>query len=79
MVEDIHPKVAQKLLQVFLDADLHHQLNGTPYQDFLYRESRKHLGQARRLIVQVAGLGPDAKIWMKHFIDGMNEDTDGPT
>lgn len=72
--EDIHPKVAQKLLDVFLDADLHYHLNGTPHHEYLDRQADKHLGQTRRLLRQVAGLGPEgARRWMGYFIESMNE------
>lgn len=71
---DIHPKVSQRLLQVFLDADLHYQLNGTPHHVYLERQSKRYLGQTRRMITQVAALGPKAKIWMDHFIEGMSDD-----
>lgn len=73
MVEDINPNAAQKLLKVFMDAELHHQLNGTPHSEFLERQAKKHLGQARRIITQVAALGPDAGAWIGYFIEGMND------
>lgn len=69
--EHVHPKVANKLLKAFLSADLHYQLSGIPHHVSLEREARKHLGQARRLITQVAALGPDAAVWMKYFIESM--------
>lgn len=75
--EDIHPKVAQKLLDVFLDADLYYHLSGTPHHEYLDRQAGKHLGQTRRLLKQVAGLGPEgARRWMGIFIEGMAEDAD---
>ena len=77
--EDINPTAARKLLRVFLDADLHHQLTGRPHSEFLERQAKKHVGQARRIITQVATLGPDAGAWVGYFIEGLNEDTDGPT
>lgn len=78
MVENIHPKVAQKILSVFIYADLMYQLNGTPHHEYIHNEANKHLGQARRLLLQVSNLGPiGAKLWMKHFIEGMNDDANG--
>ena len=75
--EDIHPKVAQKLLDVFLDADLHYHLNGTPHHQYLAKQAYRHLGQTRRLLLKVSNLGPEgAKRWMGIFIEGMN-DADG--
>lgn len=75
--EDIHPKVAQKLLDVFLDADLQFHLAGTPHHEYLEQQAGRHLGQTRRLLKQVAGLGPDgARRWMKYFIEGLAEDAD---
>ena len=72
--EDINPRTARILLRVFLDADLHYHLNGTPHHVYLAQQAKKHLGQARRLITQVANLGPDAKKWMAVFIGSMNEE-----
>lgn len=71
--EDINPNAAQKLLKVFMDAELHHQLNGTPHSEFLERQAKKHLGQTRRIILQVADLGPGAKEWVGYFIEEMNK------
>ncbi len=76
MKNDIHLKVSQQLLKVFLDADLHYQLNGTPHHIYLDRQSKCYLGQARRIITQVAALGPKAKIWMDHFIKEMSDDAE---
>lgn len=70
---DMHPKASQKLLDEFFDADLAYHLNGTPHHISLDRAARRHLGQTRRMLTQVAGLGPDAKKWMDHFIEGMND------
>lgn len=70
----MNEKVAQKLLTVFLDADLHYQLNGTPYHVYLERQAKRHLGLTRRLILRVAALGPDAKQWMDIFIKSMEEE-----
>ena len=72
--EDIHPKVAQKLLQVFLDADLHYHLNGTPHHVYMEVQAGKHMGQARRLIRQVAELREGSKRWMGYFIESMTEE-----
>lgn len=74
MKNDIHPKVSQRLLQVFLDADLHYQLSGTPHHVYLERQSKRYLGQARRIITQVAALGANAKKWMDQFIEEMDKD-----
>lgn len=74
MKNDIHPKVSQRLLKVFLDADLHYQLNGTPHHIYLDRQSKRYLGQARRIITQVAALGTNAKKWMDQFIEEMDKD-----
>ena len=70
---DLNPHVAQKVLKVFLDADLRYQLNGTPHCEYIEQQAWKHIGQARRVLLQVAGLGSDAKIWMDYFIEGMTE------
>lgn len=67
-------KTAQRLLKVFLDADLHYQLNGTPHHEYLRKQQKKYYGATRRKIRQVADLGPDAKIWMGYFIQSMEED-----
>lgn len=75
VTEDIHPQVAQKLLKVFLAADLHYQLSGTPHHAFLERQIGRHRGQARRLIRDVVNLGPDgARRWLGYFIEGMAEE-----
>lgn len=74
--EDINPSAAQKLLKVFMDAELYYHLDGTPHFVYLEKEAKKHLGQARRIISQVADLGPGAKAWVGYFLDGMNEDAD---
>jgi hypothetical protein len=71
--EDINPNAAQKLLKIFMDAELHYQLNGTPHSEFLERQAKKHIGQARRIITQVAALGPGAGAWVGYFIEGMND------
>ena len=71
---DLNPHVAQKVLKVFLDADLCHQLTGASYCEYIEQQARKHIGQARRVLLQVAGLGSDAKIWMDFFVEGMNND-----
>ena len=76
-VEDLKPKVAEKILQVCLDADLHYHLNGTPHHQYLAKHAYRHLGQTRRTLLKVANLGPEgAKRWMKYFIEGMAEDAD---
>lgn len=73
--EDIHPKVAQKLLDVFLDADLHYHLNGTPHHQYLAKQAYRHLGQTRRTLLKVANLGPEgARRWMGYFIESMAEE-----
>ena len=59
---------------IFFDADLHYQLNGTPYHIYLDRQSKRYLGQARRIITQVAALGANAKKWMDQFIQEMDKD-----
>lgn len=75
MNEDIHPKVAQKLLQVFLDADLHYHLSGTPHHEYLRSQAGRHLGQTRRLLRRVAALGETgARHWMGYFIESMSEE-----
>lgn len=75
ITEDINPKVAQKLLQVFLDADLQFHLAGTPHHMYLYKSAYRHLGQTRRLLLKVANLGPEgAKRWMGYFIESMNSE-----
>ena len=71
--EDINPHASQKLLKVFMDAELHYQLKGVPHFVYLEREAKKHIGQARRIILQVADLGPGAKEWVGYFIEGMND------
>jgi hypothetical protein len=74
--EEVNANVAQKILSVFIYADLMYQLNGTPHHEYIHREAKKHLGQARRLLVQVSSLGPEgAKVWVKHFIESMNDGT----
>jgi len=76
LVDDINPKVAQKILSVFIYADLMYQLNGTPHHEYIHNEAKKYLGQTRRLLLQVSSLGPvGAKLWMKYFIEAMNEPT----
>jgi hypothetical protein len=75
MLEDIKPKVAQKLLKVFLDADLHYHLSGMPHDQYLYKQAYRHLGQTRRMLIKVANLGHDgAKRWMGYFIESMSEE-----
>lgn len=75
ITEDIHPKVAQKLLQVFLDADLQYHLAGIPHHEYLERQAGRHLGQTRRLLSQVADLGPEgARRWMGYFIESMSSE-----
>lgn len=73
MRTEIRPKTSQKLLNVFLDADLHYQLSGTPHHIYLQKQSFRHLGETRRMIIQVAALGSNAKKWMDHFIEEMNK------
>ena len=73
--EDIKPEVAKKLLKVYLDADLHYHLNGTPHDTYLLRQAHNHYGQTRRLLREVARLGPTgAKRWMGYFIESMSEE-----
>lgn len=74
MIEDINPGAAQKLLKIFLLADLHYQLNGTPVEVTLTRESRRQLGQTRRVLRKVAALGSGAREWMDYFIEAMNDE-----
>ena len=75
ITEDINPKVAQKLLEVFLAADLRYQLAGVPHHEYLKHEAGKHLGQTRRLLRQVADLGPEgSRRWMGYFIESMSDD-----
>ncbi len=73
MDEAINPGAAQKLLKIFLMADLQYQLNGTPLHETLAREAPRQLGQTRRVLRKVAALGPDARIWMNYFIEGMSD------
>lgn len=71
---DLNPYAAKKVLKVFLDADLRYQLNGTPHCEYIEQQAWKHIGQARRVLLQVAGLGEaGAKKWMDFFIEGMTE------
>ena len=73
--EDINPKTAQKLLEVFLAADLRYHLAGVPHHEHLKHEAGKHLGQTRRLLRQVADLGPEgARRWMGYFIESMSSE-----
>lgn len=66
---------SRKVLTACLNADLHYQLNGTPHHVFLEREAKKHIGQAKRCLLDVAMLGEaGASEWMAFFIDGMNDD-----
>ena len=74
-VEDLKPKVAEKILQVCLDADLHYHLNGTPHHMYLYKQAHRHLGQTKRTLLKVANLGPEgARRWMGYFIESMSEE-----
>ena len=75
ITEDINPKAAQKLLEVFLAADLRYHLAGVPHHEYLKHEAGKHLGQTRRLLRQVADLGPEgARRWMGYFIESMSSE-----
>ena len=75
ITEDINPKAAQKLLEVFLAADLQYQLAGTPHHLYLHKAAYRHTGRTRRLILKVANLGPEgARKWMGYFIESMSDE-----
>ena len=61
--------VAYKLRAIFLDADLVYHLKGTPHSEYLETQAKRELGQTRRILMQVAALGPEAKVWMDNFIE----------
>jgi len=68
---DVNPHVARKILPALLNADIHYQLAGTPHATTLRAEARKYKGQANRLLLQVANLGPDAATRMDFFMGDM--------
>ena len=61
--------VAYKLRAIFLDADIIHHLKGTPHAEYLNKQAKQELGETRRILMQVAALGPEAKVWMDNFIE----------
>lgn len=67
----LNPHAAQRLLRIFLDADLHYQLAGTPHAEYLQREAHRYHGQTHRILAQVAVLGPRATLWMDYFMREM--------
>jgi len=71
----LNPHAAKKVLKVFLDADLRHQLTGASYCEYIEQQAWKHIGQARRVLLQVSNLGEaGARKWMDFFIEGMSDE-----
>ena len=64
---------SRKLWDIFSKAELEYQFKCTPIAETLKKESYKHLGQTRKILLQVAALGPTANEWMGYFIQRMEE------
>lgn len=71
--EKLNQYATDRVLKACIDADLHYHLNGTPHAEYMQKEAQKHLGQARRIMLQVAALGDRAALWMDKFISQITE------
>lgn len=60
---------AQRLFDIFTNAELAYQIEGTPHEEFLRREANKTLGQTRKYLLRVAALGPDIPKFMDYFLE----------
>ena len=70
----MNPIVAFKIRDICTNADLMYHLKGTPHAEYLERRAKRELGETRRILRQVAALGPEAKVWMDHFIEELCKD-----
>ena len=64
---------SRRLWDIFSKAELEYQFKCTPIAETLRREANKQLGQTRKILLQVAALGPTANEWMGYFIQRMEE------
>lgn len=78
----INPHASRKLRDILAHAIIRQQARNCPYTDIaqhLRVEARKHHGQTRKFLNQIADLGPErAQHWINHFIDWMNAKQDAP-
>lgn len=69
----IAPAASRKLWELLSRAELRYQLKGIPISTSAREMARTELGQARRVLLQVAGMGPRADEFMNRFLAELNE------
>lgn len=69
------PSTARNLFNELIYAEMAYHLSHTPISLFLKKRSKKYLGQTKREMLRVSGLGPKAKAFLDIFIEEMMEDS----